>query len=149
MKTLKKLASFAMITLLVSGSVTVKAQQAPATNRIAPPKQNAEQRFEMFCNRLGLNEQQRVQMKEIAKSNREEMMKIREAKKGAPHGEKRAAILAQLKKVDDQIDAILMPDQKQNYMDFKRERKEQREARIQERRKMKNTGGEQLEENPF
>lgn len=79
--------------------------------------------------RLSLRPEQQARLKDIMKQNREEMKALRESKKDAPKEEKRTAMIAQMKKADENINAILDTKQQELYKQYKAEKKAERKNR--------------------
>ena len=96
-------------------------------------KEMAEKRFKELSDRLQLTPDQQAKLKVIAKENRIEMKQLREAKKDAPKEERRAAMVAQLKKANNQVNAILTPKQQELYKQYKAEKKTEKENKMKEK----------------
>jgi len=96
-------------------------------------KELAEQRFKVISEKLQLTQEQQTKLKAIAKENRMEMKQLRESKKDAPKQERRAAMLSQLKKANEQINAMLNPKQQELFSQYKAERKAHRQKKMKEK----------------
>lgn len=132
MKTLLRL--FTLACVMIIGTTTF------AQGKKGMHKMKADSAFAKVSERLKLTTGQQTQLKDVMKQNREEMKAVREANKDAAKPEKRKAMLAQLKKSDERINAILDESQKAEYTKLKEEKKAQMKAKRAERQKGKPQG---------
>ena len=130
METLKTGMKFFVLMAIFFASSNLKAQENQSMeNR----KEMAEHRFKELSERLKLTTKQQTKFRAIAKENRMEMKQLRESKKDAPKEERKAAAMAQFKKVNDQINAILTPKQLELFTQYKAEKKSEREKKMKEK----------------
>ena len=130
MKTIIKGIKFIALIAIFFTASNLNAQNNESMGR---RRELAEQRFKEISDRLQLSPEQQVKLKEIAKENRAEMKQLRETKKDAPKEERRAAMIVQLKKVNDQINAMLTPKQQELFTQYKAEKKANRQKKMKER----------------
>ncbi len=130
MKTIKNVMKLFVFAIIILAATQVKAQ---GNDSMGKRREMAEQRFKEMSDRLALTPDQQNKMKVIAKQNRMEMKQLRETKKDAPKDEKKTAFMAQLKKADDQVNAILNPNQQELYKQYKAEKKAERERKMKEK----------------
>lgn len=138
MKKTMKMLALAMV-MILSGTAFA---QGPKGDR----KQKADSTFAVVSARLKLTAEQQVKLKETMQKNREEMKAVRESVKGKDKAEKRKAMLEQLKKNDERINALLNDAQKAEYAKLKEEKKAQLKARRAARNKdrSQHDAGEEL-----
>lgn len=98
---------------------------------------NRDSAFAKISQRLQLTPNQQTKLKEIMKQNRQEMKAIKEANKNADKATRRQAVMAQMKKMDDQVNAILNDSQRAEYEKIKAERREEMKKRKMERKDAK------------
>jgi len=119
--------------VLTSFLLVVANLKAQQNEMMDNRKEVAEKRFKELSDRLQLTSEQQIKLKAIAKENRSEMKQLRDAKKEAPKEERKVAIVTQLKKVNDQINAILTPKQQELFKQYKSEKKTVREKKMKEK----------------
>ncbi|MFI5222584.1 MAG: hypothetical protein ACHQK8_09675 [Bacteroidia bacterium] len=141
MKNTKSLLTLIACIILIT-TVRMNAQEAPAKKSKAKssaskskpdarPSDNGsgeavltpEQKFQVFCDRMQLSEEQRKRLKQVAKENQEQMERMKSERKNAPPEEKRNMISNQLRMLDNRIIEILEPHQKDMYRQFKDEKR--------------------------
>ncbi|MCU0421949.1 MAG: hypothetical protein MUC81_03980 [Bacteroidia bacterium] len=121
--------SFAIGMVTLINMPTTQAQDTQERPKKHGAKhQKADSLFQQFSKRLNLTPEQQTKLKEIMKQNRSEMKAIREANKSASKEERRKAVIAQAKKNDERILAILNDSQKQEYAKIKTEFKNKKKA---------------------
>lgn len=98
---------------------------------------NRDSAFAKISQRLQLTPDQQTKLKEIMKQNRQEMKAIKEANKNADKATRRQAVMAQMKKTDEQIKAILNDTQRAEYEKIKAEKREKMKQRRMEKRDAK------------
>lgn len=130
MKNLKTGMKFFVLMAIFFASSNVKAQENESMEK---RKEMAEHRFKELSDRLQLTPDQQTKFRAIAKENRMEMKQLRESKKDAPKEERKAAIIAQFKKANDQVKAILTPIQLELFTQYKAEKKAEREKKMKEK----------------
>ncbi len=130
MKNLKTGMKFFVLMAIFFASSNVKAQENESMEK---RKEMAEHRFKELSDRLKLTPDQQTKFRAIAKENRMEMKQLRESKKDAPKEERKAAIMAQFKKANDQVNAILTPKQLELFTQYKAEKKAEREKKMKEK----------------
>lgn len=96
--------------------------------------------FAKISARLQLSPDQQTQLKEIMKRNRQEMKAVNDANKDADKATRRQAKIAQMKKADEEIKAILTDTQRAEYDKIKEEKKAQMRKKMEKRRKAKGKG---------
>lgn len=115
----------------------INAAYAQGREGMQKRKEIAEQKFKELSEKLHLSDDQKAKLREIGKQNRMEMKELHEAKKDAPKEERRTALIAQLKKTDEKISAVLDPKQKELYKQLKEEKRAERKSKIKERQEDK------------
>jgi periplasmic protein CpxP/Spy len=130
METLKTGMKFFVLMAIFFASSNLKAQENESMEK---RKEMAEHRFKELSERLKLTPEQQTKFRAIAKENRMEMKQLRESKKDAPKEERKAAAMAQFKKANDQINAILTPKQLELFTQYKAEKKSEREKKMKEK----------------
>ncbi|MES2558833.1 MAG: hypothetical protein V4590_03780 [Bacteroidota bacterium] len=100
-------------------------------------KAKHEQRFKAASERLNLTTDQQAKLKAVLKQNKTEMKTLREANKDKAKDEKRKVMIAQMKKADGQVSAILDSKQQEIYKQMKEEKKAEMKKKREEHMKMK------------
>jgi periplasmic protein CpxP/Spy len=114
-------------------STTAFAQKSSPKHNKENHQEMRAQRFTEASKRLNLTDDQQAKIKELLSTNKSEMKALREKNKAASKDEKRAAMMAQLKKLDTQISEVLTGDQQKEYAKMKEERKEAMKAKRAEK----------------
>jgi hypothetical protein len=133
-------------------STAAFAQESPSDSKVSMQtsehkphgdhKGDREKKFAEASKRLNLSESQQADLKKILESNKAEMKAWKEANKDATKDQKRAAAMAQFKKADGQITAILDAKQQTTYNQMKAEKKKE----LQEKHAAKMKEHEEMEE---
>ena len=127
-----------LITLLTLVLVILSGNQLFAQRQGKQHKHmNKDSAFAKISTRLNLSAEQQTKLKEIIRKNREELKAVKEANKNATKEERRKAIVAQMKKGDEQIKAILNDTQKAEYEKLKQERKDLIKKKHEQRKRNK------------
>jgi len=127
-----------LITLLTLVLVMLSGNQLFAQRQGKQHKHmNKDSAFAKISTRLNLSAEQQTKLKEIIRKNREELKAVKEANKNATKEERRKAIVAQMKKGDEQIKAILNDTQKAEYEKLKQERKDLIKKKHEQRKRNK------------
>ncbi len=138
-KLLKVTLSLGLATLL--GTSTVLAQEtAPPSSfdtKTHDRKEMHAQKFAEASKRLNLTAEQQTKIKAIMEQNKAEMKALREANKDKSKDEKRALMMAQLKKTDAQITPVLDAKQQEIYKQMKAEKKKEMQKKREEHMKEK------------
>lgn len=127
-----------LITLLTLVLVMLSGNQLFAQRQGKQHKHmNKDSAFAKISTRLNLSAEQQTKLKEIIRKNREELKAVKEANKNATKEERRKALVAQMKKGDEQIKAILNDTQKAEYEKLKQERKDLIKKKHEQRKRNK------------
>lgn len=127
-----------LITLLTLVLVMLSGNQLFAQRQGKQHKHmNKDSAFAKISTRLNLSAEQQIKLKEIIRKNREELKAVKEANKNATKEERRKALVAQMKKGDEQIKAILNDTQKAEYEKLKQERKDLIKKKHEQRKRNK------------
>lgn len=136
---MKRLVRLTMALLIATIFGTVAFAQHPQHNS-DDHKAQREQKFAEASKRLNLSADQQKKLKEILEANKAEMKTLKEANKDASRDEKKKVMIAQLKKLDGQITAVLDAKQIETYKQMKAEKRkemrEKREAKMKEKEEM-------------
>lgn len=131
MKTMKCIA--AMLALIIT--TTAMGQKAKG-EKGAQKQEMREKKFIEFCEKVGVQENQKEKIKYLLKEQQEQLHKERKNTDHTPESRK-AAMKNILKSTDASINALLTDDQKKKYAAYKQERKKEMKKKAEERRKEK------------
>ena len=122
---MKRMIPTVLIVSCLAGGPVLLAQQSGTTDRAA----QAQERLDQLKTRLKLTPEQTEELKPIVKQEVEEMRAVRERLGSDTSGRGRATMLREMKGVQEkytpQINAILTPEQQQEWKKIKDERKQQ------------------------
>ena len=131
MKTMKCIA--AMLALIIT--TTAMGQKAKG-EKGAQKQEMREKKFTEFCEKVGVQEDQKEKIKYLLKEQQAQLHKERKNPDHTPESRK-AAMKNILKSTDTSINALLTDDQKKKYAAYKQERKKEMKKKAEERRKEK------------
>jgi protein CpxP len=115
---------------------TAVMAQKPKGERLAQKQEMREKRFAEFCEKVGIQENQKEKIKHLLKEQQEQLHKERKNPDHTPES-KKAAMKNILKNTDIRIDALLSDEQKKKYTAYKLERKKEMKMKAEEKRKEK------------
>jgi protein CpxP len=143
MKTLiKSLKVLALMAVLISGTQAFAQEKADKRQHTEMSKEKRAKRFEEASKKLNLTADQQTKIKALLEKNKEEMKALREANKDKPKEEKRKLMVAQLKKLDGQIVAVLDAKQQETYKQMRAEKKAEMKKKKAERDEMQEELGD-------
>ncbi len=137
MKTTLKLMAALLMLVCATSTFAQGGMRGGKGNHREGRGMNRDSAFAKISQRLQLTPDQQTKLKEIMKQNRQEMKAIKEANKNADKATRRQAVMAQMKKADEQVKAILTDSQRVEYEKIKAERKAEMKKRKMERRDAK------------
>lgn len=114
---MKNMISIFCFSLMVMLSTTTFAQHKKAHH-----KHQKDSAWIKMSQRLQLSDEQQTKAKETIKLNRQELKALRERTKDLSKDERKKAMLEQLRKNDERINALLNDSQKAEYKKIKTER---------------------------
>jgi hypothetical protein len=116
-------------------STTAFAQQTPPKHNKENHQEMRAQKFAEASKRLNLTDDQQAKIKELLANNQKEMKALRGQQKDGKKENWRAAKMAQFKKLDGQILAVLNKDQQKTYAQMKEEKMKMMQTKRAEKMK--------------
>jgi Spy/CpxP family protein refolding chaperone len=137
-KNVVKIAAAVIFMLAMNASVQAQNyEKTDAKKNRQERKEMAMKRFDELATRLALSDEQKAKFKTIAEQNREELKAKREEIKQASPEKRREMVMVQMKKANEQINAILNDKQKEEFKKYKEEKRAERMKKKAEQQEQK------------